>query len=595
MKRIHFNPSHGPGLVPRMALVVVLLWLGGVGWARASDSPEYLEIGSEPGRPGGRLVVGMRTEPTTFNPVKAEIDVPSRTVMHRLMAVLVHINRETRKPESALARDWAVSVDGTRFTLELRRGLRFSDGQPFDADDVLFTFQVYLDEKIASGYRSLLAPDEQPMTIRKLGSHRVEFQLAKPFALGIKLFDSIGILPEHRLGKAYDEGRFRDMWGLDTPARDIVGLGPYRLRRFVPGERIELERNPHYWKVDREGRRLPYLDEIILPFVSTEEALVTRFQKGEIDVVDRIGAVNFNRLENAGNSEMTLHDLGPGFIFNFLFFNLNDIDAKALPKLIEKQAWFRDPAFRHAISRAIDRYSIIRLPYGRRAMSLASPVTPGNKLWLNSTLELPRRSLAKARKLLEEAKYTWDTENRLLDKTGKRVAFSIMTNPSSKQRVDMAAIIQEDLRQLGIDVKVVSLDFTALVDRLSKTFDYEAVILGLTQGTDPIEATSIWPSDGINRLWRLHRSTPEPAWQIEIDQLMREQVTVIDYAARKKLYDRVQEIIAEQEPCVLLVSPNILVGAKSRLGHFRPTILEHVTLWNIDELHWLQESSADRR
>ena len=560
----------------------------------ATEAPEYLEIRHAPGRPGGRLVAALRAEPTTFNPVLAS-DVPSRTVVRRLMADLVHTHRESQQSEPALARSWTVSPDGKRFTLELRRGISFSDGHPFDADDVIFTFQVYLDKEVGSGYLPLLTIGGEPIRVRKLGSHRLEFELAQPYAVGVKIFDSIPILPRHKLEKAYRAGTFREVWGLASPVEEIVGLGPYRLKSYLPGERLVLARNPHYWKVDRTGHRLPYLDELVVVFVPAQDTQVARFRKGEIDVIDRLSAESFHLLEQTkARGEYDLDDLGPGFAFHFLFFNLNDVDPKSRGELAGKQTWFRQAAFRRAVSRAIDRSGIVRVVYRQRAAPLVSHVPPGNERWFNEELRAPGRSVSEARRLLQEAGFTWDGEGGLRDAGGRRVRFTLLTNSSSSERVQMLPIIRRDLGEIGIEVRPLAIEYTALIDRITRTYEYDAAILALTGGMDPNEVINVWSTEGTGRLWRLNRQSAEEPWQIEVDQLMHEQVTLIDAAARKAHYDRVQRLLADHEPCILLVSPNVLVGADRRLSHFAPTIVEHVTLWNVDELYWNDSVARDR-
>lgn len=543
-------------------------------------------------RAGGRLVATLRAEPQTFNPVTAT-DSPSQTVIGLLTADLVHTNRETQESESALAESWTASPDGRRFTLELRRGLRFSDGHPVDADDVVFTFQVYLDEQIASSHRDLLIVGGEPIRVRKVDSYRLEAELAEPYAVGVEIFDSLAILPRHRLADAYREGRLAEAWGLATPPEEIVGLGPFQLARYVPGERLELVRNPYYWKTDQQGRRLPYLDQVVFLVIPSRDAQTVRFQNGEVDVIERLAADDFSRLEPDGDGEYALYDLGPGFALHFLFFNLNDLGESRDPDLARRQEWFANRDFRRAVSLAIDRDAIVKLVYQGRATALASHVTPGNKRWHNRDLAPPRRSLAAARRLLEGAGFTEDAGGRLRDDRGEVVRFSIITNSGNSERVRMATIVQEDLRQLGIDVQVTPLEFRALVDRVTKSFDFEACILGLTVGDDPNQVVNVWHSTGDNRLWRLRRTRPEPPWQLEIDRLMTLQVTELDPTARKGLYDRVQEILAEQEPCVLLVSPNVLVGAKRNLDNFRPAVLDPLTLWNVDELYWQKDDAED--
>src|SRR3954471_14795095 len=154
------------------------------------------------GRPGGRLVYGERSEPNTLNPIYGA-DTPSRNIINRLMADLVHINRGTLKTELALARSSKVSADGLRYDIELRRGLQFSDGHPFDADDVIFTFQVYLDEHVNSPQRSFWILDGKPVTVKKIDSHRVVFQFPRVNAVGDRIFDGVPMLPRHLLERPW--------------------------------------------------------------------------------------------------------------------------------------------------------------------------------------------------------------------------------------------------------------------------------------------------------------------------------------------------------------------------------------------------------
>ena len=154
---------------------------------------------------GGRLVISQRAELKTLNPLTAG-DENSKEIIGLINADLIHINRYTQKTEAALANSWTVSADGRIYTLELRSGIRFSDGQPFDADDVLFTFQVYLDEHVHSPQRDLLVVGGKPIQVRKLSARTVQFELAQPYAAAERLFDSIAILPRHLLKQVYDEG-----------------------------------------------------------------------------------------------------------------------------------------------------------------------------------------------------------------------------------------------------------------------------------------------------------------------------------------------------------------------------------------------------
>ena len=319
---------------------------------QASSSEELLTLQGEIGKRGGRLVVSLRAEPKTLNPTTAG-DAPSREViLGAMQADLIHINRATQLAEPALAEFWRVSPDGLQYTLTLRQGLRFSDGHPFDADDILFTFHVYLDENVHATQRDLLIVGGKPITIHKVDAHTVVFQLAKPYGAGERLFDGLAILPRHLLEKSYREGKLAQTWTLATPANQWAALGPFRLKQYVAGEKLVLERNPYYWKQDTEGNRLPYLDELVFLFVPNADAQVLRFQSGETDVISRLGAENFSVLSRQ-QRDVTMADAGPGLEYNFLFFNLNEPDEKTSPDLAGKIKWFREVKFRKAISRRL--------------------------------------------------------------------------------------------------------------------------------------------------------------------------------------------------------------------------------------------------
>ena len=565
---------------------------------QANAKEELLTLPGEIGHPGGRLVIALRDEPKTLNPLTAA-DTPSREVIAVMQADLIHINRATQLTEPALAKSWKISPDGLRYTLTLRKGLRFSDGHPLDADDVLFTFRVYLDENLHATQRDLLIVGGKPITVHKLDAYTLVFQLAKPDGVEERLFDGLAILPRHLLEKPYEEGKLNQLWTPSTPPNEWAGLGPFRLKEYVPGQKLVLERNPYYWKTDSKGNRLPYLDELDFLFVPSADAQVLRFQSGETDLITHLGAENFSVLSRQERA-YTMADAGPGLEYNFLFFNLNDLGDKSSPDLARKQKWFRDVKFRQAVSAAIDRQAIVRLVYQGRGAALWGPVTPGDHRWVDTTIPHPPRSLEHARALLKEAGFSWSTapdgDPALHDSEGKLVEFSILTSSSNADRTKMATLIQDDLKQLGMHVQVVPLDFRSLIDRVLQTKEYDACVLGLASfDTDPNSDLNVWLSSGGTHLWAPSQSHPATPWEAEIDRLMEQQLSTPGYERRKKLYDRVQEILAENQPMIFLASPDILVGAKNSLANIHPAILEPYLLWNVEQLYFRSGAEGSNR
>jgi peptide/nickel transport system substrate-binding protein len=532
-------------------------------------------------RRGGQLVVAERSAPRSFNPVVIT-DNPSKTVLERINADLIHINRRTFKTEPALAASWTASRDGREYTLKLRPGLKFSDGHALTADDVVFTFQVYLDEKLAAPQRDLLVVAGKPIGVRKVDDLTIVVSLAEAYAVADRMFDGIAILPRHVLGAAYAAGTLAQQWTVATAPASIVGTGPFRVSEVVPGERVVLERNPHYWKRDGHGEALPYLDRLVLLTVPSTDAELLRFKAGELDVMSRPTAEQFESL--TGGQYNTV-DVGPGLEYNFLVFNLSD-GAAGTP-LARRQAWFGREDFRRAMSAAIDRQAIVKLVYRGRAEPLWGPITGANAAWRNTSIPHPPRSVDRARQLLRQAGFTWRDDGTLLDRAGTHVEFNIIVSASRPERQQMATLIQSDLAEIGIRVTISPLEFGAFVDRLTRKRDFEACIHGIGSGdADPNSDVNVWLSSGNLHLWNPNAAKPPTPWEAQIDTLMRNQMSVRATGERKRMFNEVQALLAEHEPMIFLASPHILVAAKPTLGNFQPAVLPHYALWNVDELYW---------
>ena len=588
MKNRRAGPHWRRTFLCSFALLFLSLGQAAASPQQKSIKEELFVLAGEVGKRGGRLVFALRGEPKTLNPLIAA-DTRSREVIGIMQADLVHINRATQLTEPALAKSWKISPDGLQYTIVLRHGLKFSDGQPLDADDVLFTFRVYLDENVHAPQRDLLIISGKPITVRKLDARTVVFRLPKTYGVGERLFDGLAILPRHLLEKPYQEGKVSQIGTLATAANQWAGLGPFRLKEYVAGQRLVLERNPYYWKKDVKGNRLPYADELVFLFVPNADAQVLKFQSGETDAIAQLSAENFSVLSRQLRG-YTMVDAGPGLEYNFLFFNLNDLGEKTSPELTRKQKWFREVRFRQAVSAAVDREAIVRLVYQGRGTPLWGLVAPGNRRWGNEELAHPPRSLERARALLKDAGFSWGNgpngESSLLDSKNKPVEFSILTSSTNADRAKMATLIQDDLKQLGMRVQVVPLEFRSLLDRVTQTKEYDACVMGIASyDADPNSDINVWLSSGGTHLWNPSQEHPATAWEAEIDRLISEQMIARTFAQRKKLYDRAQEILAENQPMIFLASPDILAGAKNSLGNFQPAVLEPYVLWNVEQLH----------
>ena len=542
----------------------------------------------EPGRPGGRLVFAALGEPKSYNALLA-MDQNTLAVAQRLHAGLVALNRLTHKIEPALAKSWTFSADRRQLDLRLREGVRFSDGHALTADDVVFTFTALTDRRLNLRLSTSFIVDGQPVRAEKLGDYAVRLHYPKPTAQAEQDLSEVPILPRHKLEAAYQAAQMESAWTPAAPPQEVVGLGPFKVKEYAAGQRLVLERNPHYWKTDKNGIRLPYLDTMVFLFIPDQNAQRLRLESGEVDMLDDLRPDDFAALQRvAGPKGLMLADVGPDINSEFLWFNQNPEanPQTGKPHLApHKYRWFSDVRFRRAVAHAIDRRALIEAGFLGKASPSYGPFNESNKLWSNPSVPRYDYDPGRARALLREAGFNARAGAPLLDPSGQRVEFSLLTNAGNKPREKLASLIQQDLAKVGVTVRLTTLETGAMVQSIT-TSAYEACLFVFRNGNpDPSSQQSVWLSASPMHAWYPRQKTPASEWERRLDQLMTGQMVAFDFGERKRLVDEAQQVIAENVPFIYLVSKNILVGARRHVGNFKPSVLDHRTLWNSDELY----------
>ncbi|HEY4681949.1 MAG TPA: ABC transporter substrate-binding protein [Candidatus Acidoferrales bacterium] len=547
--------------------------------------PVFLAFGlliqSDAGAQPRPLTVAQLAGPRTFNFLLAN-DEQTNSIAALVMGNLINVNRQTQQLEPGLAERWRLSRDGKTLTMSLRQNAKFSDGAPFTAADVLFTLEVLYDEKLHPPLQDAFLIAGRKITAERLDDRTVRFRLPAPLAAIERIFDGLYILPRHKLEAAYRRGEFERTWSLGTPVEEIVGTGPYRLQAYVPGQRTVLARNPHYWKRDGTGHRLPYLDTVIVEIVPSRATQLLKFQKGEIDILSPVSAEDALALrEEQKQGRFVLFNAGPSLIHEVFWFNLQP--GKADEK---KRAWFEDRRFRQAVAYAVDREAIIRNVFLGMAHPVFGPTSEANREWFYSGLRKYSRDLSRARTLLSEAGFRWEGQE-LRDRAGNAVEFTIIFNTGVKFRQNLATVLQEDLAALGIKASLVPLEGKTLLEKINRTFDYDACLLATASGdTDPVAESAVLRSSGTNHWWFPRQERPATSWEAEIDRLVDELATVRKASRRRQLYNRVQMILSEEVPFIYLVARDLIVAADARLVPLRPALLPPFAIWNLEELHW---------
>lgn len=555
----------------------------------SSSTTETAAQERQVGTAGGRLVVADRGTPKTFNYLLAGDAVSATVAGYLLAAPLVEFDHDTQSFVPGLAESWPLNDGGKTVTVKLREGLKFSDGTPLTAEDLVFTLKVAADEKSGVLFRESFLNGGQPIKATKLDERTVKLEMLQAVASIESFLATFRPLPRHKLEANYAKGEFSKAWDITAPPANVALTGAFVLKEFVPNQRTILARNPHYWKKDKAGKPLPYLDELVIEAIPDANTALLKFQQGEVDLMDNIAPANFATLKQQTPAGVSIKDYGPGLLTDFFWFNVNDGKDATGKALVEphKLAWFTDVRFRRAIALALDRQTMVDNVLRGLGTPLNGLVSPSNKKWFSSELANVNFDVNKAKELLKEAGFT-QSENGLLDKAGKPVEFTLIVDGSVAPRKDMATIMQEDLsKHLGIKVNVVPLEKNAFVETLGKKPSYDAAIHGYAASDlEPATLLNGLKIGGGQRYWFISQKQAKEEWEKTFDRLVEEVDAIADVTQRKQKFAEAQKLFAEQLPMIPLLVRNFASGAKTSLGNYRPSVILPRSLWNAEELFW---------
>jgi peptide/nickel transport system substrate-binding protein len=564
-----------------IATLVALVALTATAWWGLSVArPDRAGSAPTPEDVPQAIVATLRGEPATFNRYSG-IGFPAHLVSLLTHARLARINRVTQALEPWLADRWTRSDDGLRYRLHLREGVVFSDGHPFTADDVVFSFDAVYDPETASPLADALKVAGKPLTVTALNPHEVELVFPAPWGPGLRMLDALPIYPKHRLEPARAAHLFRKAWDTTTPGSEMAGLGPFVIDRFMPGQRILLSRNPHYWRRDDAGRPLPYLDRLTLEVVPDQSAELLRLRAGQADVLQgELRPEDYLPVkQDADHGRVRLTDVGPGLDTHMLWFNLTPAASA------DNRRWLRRDEFRQAIAHAVDRQQFARTVYLGAAEPAWSPISPANTAWFDPAAPKAAYDQSRSRALLAGLGLRDDNgDGHLEDESGAPVRFTLLVQKGVAAGEKGAAVLSEALAPLGVSVDIVALDQGALMTRWSRG-DYDAIYhLIMATDTDPGGNLDLWLSSGAQHLWNPGQKTPATEWERRLDDLMQRQAGSLDEQERRRLFNEAQGILAEHLPLIVFAVPHVYIATSARLSGDRPAVQRPQVLWDPDTL-----------
>jgi len=550
--------------------------------------------GGEIGVRGGRFVLAQTAPPRTFNPIMSN-EQSSNDINDLLWESLVDYDYEHRTSMPGLARSWELSKDSMTYTFHLRRGARFSDGRPISSTDVMFSVAVAMDSVLHPAVQDLMTVEGYRMTFSAPDSYTVVVRCARPYGLTLWAIASMRVLPRHRMEAAFRNGSFGSAYNVSTRPESLVTSGPWRLEQFVPGEKTVLARNPYWYRYDAKGQRLPYLDQLQFPVVPDQNTAALKFQAGETDAVENVKPDDYQSyLDGQKKGNYTLYDVGPSLASQFIWFNLNTVKEPGKDKPVGstyvdpvKYGWFKQAAFRRAVSKAIDRDAMIRGPMFGYGMKSWSTVTPGNPNWFSPRITGDDYDPEGARQLLASiGMKDRNGDGVLEDSDGHPISFTMKTNSDNDLRKSMLTMVKEDLARVGVRITPLPTPFNTLTGNLRNDFDYDAIFLGLASGVppDPGLSANVYRASGLTHFWNIKQRQPETPEEARLDALAVVLARSGNDAERRRAFLEIQKLMNEQAWFVFLPVVKIMIPVSNRFGNAQPQIVPNRVLWNMERV-----------
>ena len=482
---------------------------------------------------GDALIEGTPAEPSILIPMLAS-DSASHSVSGLIFNGLVKYDTDL-SVIGDLAESWDISKDGLVITFHLRKGVKWADGVEFTAEDVLFGYKTIIDEKTPTAYK------EDFLQVKKAevpDKYTFRATYEKPFAPALTTWGNLVILPKHLL-----EGK--DITKTDF-ARNPIGLGPYKLSKWVPDQELILESYKDYF----EGR--PYIDRYIYKRIPDPATMFLVLRTGEIDMMG-LTPLQYTKQTETDYFRKNFNKYRfPAFQYTHMAFNL-------------KHPFFKDKRVRQAIAYAIDKSELVDVVLFGLGSPATGPYVP-NTWPYNPNVKKYEYNTEKAKQLLKEAGWEDTDGDGLLDKDGRPFKFTVFTNTGNKLRENTATIIQWRLAKIGIKMEIRKLEWSTFINQFIDKKRFEAVILGWSIGLDP-DQYDIWHSSKTREKELNFISYSNP----EVDALLEKGRRTFDINERKKAYFRIQEILAEEVPYIFLYVPDATLIVSARVKGIKPS------------------------
>ena len=549
---------------------------------------DYLQSQAPCGNYGGELISSLIGEgPKTFNPFTAT-DATSSEMGSIMYDGLFTTNAVNGNIVPKLAKSY--EIDGNDYIINLRKGIKWSDGVPITADDVLFTWNDIIFAGLGNtSVRDMLTINGKLPKLTKIDDYTIKFTLPTQFAPFLRQL-TLPIAPKHYFTQKADwDKNFDSFLSTNINPNEIVSSGAFRLKEYVAAQRVVFEKNYNYYEINLKRQRLPYLEKLIFLIVGDYNNEILKFEGNELDVIGLKGGTVAMYKGKESKSNYKIYNLGSDTGTMFVAINMNTRKNNEGKFYVEslKQRWFNDRNFRSALDYAIDRDNMVI----NVAQGVAIPLFTAeslNSIYLNQKIKGHKKDIKTAENYLKKSGFYKDKKGNLYDRNNNRVEFNLYTNAGNTEREAVCVMLKQDFEELGMKVNFKPLEFNSLVNKLTNSYDWDLMVMGLTGSPlEPHSGKNVWYSTG-----SLHLFNQRPAGKVATDKLNFEKeldnifdiaALKVNYSDRKKYYDRYQEIIYNEKPLIYLYSPIRIMAIRRKFQNIFPSSLSGL-VYNTEEI-----------
>jgi peptide/nickel transport system substrate-binding protein len=492
---------------------------------------------------GDWLIYHLSAEPATLNPITATDAYEGTVNSGKIYETLIERNNETLELEPLLAESWEISEDKMKYTFKIREGIKWQDGEPFTAEDVVFSYNTIMNPKVDSP--QLRSYYQEIKDVRAIDDLTVEFTYARPYFLALEFCGGMPIVPKH----IFDKGDFNT----NPAGRAPVGTGPYRFVKWTTGREIVLDKNPDYW-----GEK-PKLDKIVFKIITDNTVAFQVLKRKELDVAG-LTPIQWELQTDTPSFQENFDKLSY-FTPNYSYIGWNS-----------KRPFFADKNVRTAMTHLVNRDLIL----DKILYNLGAIVT--NPFYINSpeydkSIKPLDYNPAKAEELLKKAGWVDHDGDGIRDKDGVKFAFEFLIPGGSETGEKIATILKEELDNMGIQMDIRKTEWAVFTSRLNER-NFDAVTLAWSMGveSDPYQIWSSTQAESGSNFIGFKND--------EADELIEEARTEFDRDKREELYRRFSEIIHEEQPYTFLFCRKSTVAVNKRF--------ENVVVYplGIDPVEW---------